>query len=417
MNLSSKERVVVTGMGAFTPLGPNVSALWQNMLNNKTGISVVDLFDITGFRTTVGGLVDKNSLAESCNKLNVPPHDPSVQMAVLAADEALSESGLVVPTLVPTPLDIPVIVGTGAGCNQSFFDGLTGFAAKKVRGLRPTTVPRCLINAAPALISMQFKLTGTNYSISSACASATTAIGNGFRMIRDGYSSQALCCGTEMPFTPFAFGAWNNLRIMSKNPDPAAACRPFAADRDGMVIGEGAGALLLESLTSAQERGASIRGEIIGFGLSSDATHITVPSTDGQVKAMQNAINSAGLSKSEIGFINAHGTATFISDTTEAKSIRQLFGSNTDSIPAGSNKSFFGHLLGASGAVETIVTLLGLENGQVPANLNLQNPDPKCDINLVGGSPMTIESPIAMKNSFGFGGNNAVLILKRWQQN
>ncbi len=204
---------------------------------------------------------------------------------------------------------------------------------------------------------------------------------------------------------------------MSKNPDPAAACRPFAADRDGMVIGEGAGALLLESLTSAQERGASIRGEIIGFGLSSDATHITVPSTDGQVKAMQNAINSAGLSKSEIGFINAHGTATFISDTTEAKSIRQLFGSNTDSIPAGSNKSFFGHLLGASGAVETIVTLLGLENGQVPANLNLQNPDPKCDINLVGGSPMTIESPIAMKNSFGFGGNNAVLILKRWQQN
>jgi len=261
---------------------------------------------------------------------------------------------------------------------------------------------------------MQFKLTGPNYAISSACASATTAIGTGFRMIRDGYAAQALCCGTEMPFTPFAFGAWNNLRIMSKNPDPSAACRPFAADRDGMVIGEGAGALLLESLGGAKRRGADIRGEIRGFGSSSDATHITAPSSDGQVTAMLSAISSADLSPSDVGFINAHGTATPISDATEARSIRTVFGADTDSIPTASSKSFFGHLLGASGAVETIVALLGLECGRVPPNLNLQRPDPQCALNLVGGSPMAIDSPVAMKNSFGFGGNNAVLILKRW---
>jgi 3-oxoacyl-[acyl-carrier-protein] synthase II len=248
----------------------------------------------------------------------------------------------------------------------------------------------------------------------SACAAGTNAIGTAFRQIRNGYSDVVLCGGVDAFLDPFFFGVWNNIPALSRNPDPARACRPFDADRDGLVLGEGAGALVLESLDSAERRGARIRGEVAGYGESSDAGHITHPSVEGQAEAIRRALASAGVAPSEIGFINAHGTATRANDVTESRSIRAALGDAAASIPVASNKSYFGHTLGAAGGIETIVTLLGLEAGKVPPNLNLDNPDPECELCLVGDQPLEIDSPVAMKNSFGFGGGNAVLILKRY---
>jgi 3-oxoacyl-[acyl-carrier-protein] synthase II len=272
-----------------------------------------------------------------------------------------------------------------------------------------------MYNAISSRISMRFKLTGPNYVVVSACTSSTTAIGLGFRMIRDGYADRVLCGGTEAIFEPGVFRAWDSLGVMSRNPDPARACRPFDKDRDGCILGEGAGTLLLESLDNARQRSAGIRAEISGYGESSDTTHITRPNPEGQAQAMRAALSDAGLSPADVGFVNTHGTATESNDLCESQSIRAVLGSAAGTIPAASSKSFVGHLLGASGVVETAVTILGLEAGTVPGNLNLDNRDPRCNLLFVGKEPMTVTSPIAMKNSFGFGGNNAVLIVRRWE--
>jgi len=374
----------------------------------------MDLFEIPGHRTTVAGTIERVALGEIIRQQNLPAQDLCVNLAMLAAHEALVDANLLVPSAAPEAQDIAVVVGTGAACNEAFFDGLVGFSQKGPRGVRPTTVPRCLINAAPAHISMRFRLIGPNYAISSACASSTTAIGVGYRMIRDGYAQRVLCGGAEMPFTPFAYAAWNNLRVMSPNPDPSTASRPFSSRRDGLVIGEAGGAILLESLESAQARDCTIRGEICGFGESSDALHITSPESAGQIRAMQRALDDANLGVSDVDLINAHGTATIISDKTEASSIRTVFGSRADVTPVVSTKSHMGHLLGASGVIETIVSLRSMATGKTPGNRHVAPIDPECNLLLPDETVADIPADVVMKNSFGFGGNNAVLMLRRW---
>jgi len=277
-------------------------------------------------------------------------------------------------------------------------------------------VPRCMANAVSSQISMRFRLTGPNYIVASACASATSAIGIAYRMVKDGAADMVLAGGVDAPFDAFAYGAWNNLGVMSTNPVPEKACRPFDKDRDGCVLGEGAGIMILESMESALNRKARIRGEICGFGESSDALHVTRPNPEGQALAIRKALSSAGMTPADISFINAHGTATEANDECESKSIRLAMGNETDRIPVSANKSYFGHMLGASGAVESIVTLLCLESGIIPPNLNLDNPDPLCNLNFVGKEPLRISASVAMKNSFGFGGNNAVLIMRRFEK-
>ena len=232
-------------------------------------------------------------------------------------------------------------------------------------------------------------------------------------MIRDGYTSQILTGGADAFFEPVTFAAWNNLGVMSKDSDPSRACKPFDAERDGCVLGEGAAALVLEDLEHALARGASIHAEIIGYGESSDARHITSPSAEGQAVAIRAALDCARISPEDTAIINAHGTATKANDETEAASIRDVFGTLTERIPVVSNKSYFGHMLGASGAAETIASILMLKHGKVTPNLNLQNPDPACPLNLPRGTAIDLEGDIIVKNSFGFGGNNAVLVIKR----
>ena len=413
--MAERRKVVVTGIGAITPLGLDEATFWRNMLSGVCGVRTIRSFDTKDYKTTVGGEVDSEALLALLQARGMVSSDRTVDMALLASVQALEQAGMLRGGPPYSPAEIATIFGTGAGASHSLYNTFTSFSQKGVRGMRPTSVPRCMANSITAQISMKFRLTGPNYVIVSACTSSTVAIGIAFRMIRDGYADKVLCGGADAAFDPFVFGGWNNLGVMSRNPDPARACRPFDSARDGCVLGEGAGALLLESLDSAVARSAHIRAEICGYGESSDAEHMTSPSAEGQARCMKDALASAGITPDQIGFINAHGTGTRANDECESRSIRMALGKAADGIPVGANKSFFGHLLGACGVIEFIATILGLENRKVPPNLNLDNPDPACSLQLVGKNAMELASPVAMKNSFGFGGNNTVLIAKRWE--
>ena len=407
----SRRRVVVTGMGIASALGINEPTVWENLQAGKTGIGKLRSLDTSPFKVSIGAEVPEGLVEEKLKQLKRRPVDRSLDLAIVAAQGALDQAGLLNDGFATEPQDIAVIFGTGTGSAQSMHAGFQTYHEKGAGSLRPTTVPRCMYNAISAGLSLHFKLTGPNYVIVSACTSATNAIGVAFRMIRDGYADTVLCGGADGFFDPFHFGTWNNIGALSRIPDPIAACRPFSADREGTVLGEGSGAFVLESYDKATARGARIRGEILGYGESSDATHITAPSAEGQAKAMRTALADANIQPSDIGLINAHGTATPQNDACESKSVRSVFGDAADTVPVVANKSYFGHTLGASGALESIATFLALENETATPNLNLDNPDTECDLNLVGSEPVSIKRAPAMKNSFGFGGGNGVLIL------
>jgi 3-oxoacyl-[acyl-carrier-protein] synthase II len=411
----SERRVVVTGIGVATAIGLDEKSVWSEMMAGRSGIGPLRAFDAAEYKVQIAAQVDDELLAGRLRELNRRPVDRAHDLALVVAAQALEQSGLIAGPPPYHRQDVSVIFGTGVGSAESHYTAFSAFSNKGVRGLRPTTVPRCMYNAISAGISIHFGLTGANFVIVSACAAGTNALGTAFRQVRDGHADIVLAGGVDAFFDPFFFGVWNNLGVLSKIPDPDRACRPFDADRDGLVLGEGSGALILESLESAERRGARIRGEVMGYGESSDASHITSPSVEGQATAMRRALESAELAPSEVGFVNAHGTATHTNDACESSSIRAVLGDAADTVPVASNKPFFGHTLGAAGAIETVVTLLGLEAGQVPRSLNLDTPDPDCDLCFVGDEPLSIESPVAMKNSFGFGGGNAVLILKRYR--
>jgi len=415
MTAGEKRRVVVTGLGVATALGFDEQSLWSNLLAGRCGIRRIANIDVAGCRTTVGSEIDNADLAQALAAEQLAPSDRLLDFALLAAGQALRQAGLIGAGPHFAPGDAGVIFGTGAGFCHGTYETYLAFAQKGARGPRPSAVPRCMANALSAQLSMHFRLLGPNYVIVCACTSATTAIGTAFRLVRDGEADAVLCGGAEAIFDAATFAAWNNLGVMSRNPDPLRACRPFDAARDGCVLGEGAAALLVESLDGARRRGARIRAEISGYGESSDAEHMTRPSIAGQARAMRAALASAGLSPADIGFINAHGTATRANDTCESASIRAALGSAAERVPVASNKSFFGHLLGACGAAETVVAILGLEQGKVPPNLNLETPDPECNLRLVGAAALDLPASVVMKNSFGFGGSNAVLILRRWE--
>lgn len=412
--MSAARQVVVTGMGVVTALGFDEKSLWQRLMAGETGIHRITQIDVSEYKMQNGAEVDSEQLAAELALRKIHAMDRTVDMGILASAKALEQADLIVGEPPYEKRDIGTLFATGAGNGHSVFEAFMRFEEMRVKGIRPTTVPRCMANSTSAQISMRFGLTGPNYMFICACSSATVAIGTAFRQIRDGYADVVLCGGTEAIFDLATFGAWNKLGVLSKNPDPDTACRPFDRDRDGTVLGEGAGALVLESAEHAAARNASIRAEVIGYGEGSDAAHITRPDSAGQVATIQRSLATAEIEPGDVGFINAHGTATKSNDACESESIRTAFGDAADGIPVASSKSFIGHLLGASGAVESVIAILGLEQQRVPPNLNLDNPDPLFDLSYVGSEPLTIDSPVAVNNSFGFGGNNAVLIFKRW---
>lgn len=414
--MSDKNRVVITGLGAVSAYGFGEQVIWDNMVARKTGISTIKHLDTSELKTTVGATVDRDALQDALRELRIRYTDITVDSAIYAADMALKQAGLIGGAPPYEPQQIATLIGTGIGSAESYYASVKSYINKGARGVRPTTVPRCMANAVSSQIAIRYRLMGPNYVITSACASSTNAIGVGYRMVKDGYIDKALCGGSDTIFDPLMMIAWDRLGIMSKNQDPVKSCRPFDSERDGCVIGEGAATLILESLESAQTRGAKIRAEVCGYGESSDAKHITTPDPEGQAKSICAALESADVSPDQIGYINGHGTATKANDSSESAAIRIAFGDEADVVPTGSTKSYFGHLLGGSGAIETIGTVLTLENNMIPASLNLDSPDPACDIKFVPCSgSIPLERPYAMKNSFGFGGNNGVLILRKWK--
>jgi 3-oxoacyl-[acyl-carrier-protein] synthase II len=412
--MSNRRRVVVTGFGLVTAIGNDEKSVWENMLAGRTGVRKVQHHDLSTNHVHNGGEVDSAAL-EASQPPGLRRADRCLKFAFEASRQALSAAGRLVWPPQETQ-DIGSIWGCGAGQTQVLQDAHKCFFEKGPKGMRPSTIPNGMANSLAANISIAFQLAGTNYVIASACTSASNAIGVAFRMISEGHADAVLCGGADTPFNGFHYACWNNLGVLSKIPEPERALRPFAADRDGTLLGEGAGVLLLESLEAARKRGARIRGEVVGYGESSDATHITGPSVAGQAKAIRAALASAGLEPSAIGYINTHGTGTDANDATESEAIREAMGAAADTIPVGAMKSYFGHTLGASGAVEGIGTLLALEQQVIPPNLNLENPDPACRLNLIGSQPVPLTSEYAMKNSFGFGGGNAVLILRRFSE-
>lgn len=412
MSPSSPVRVAVTGLGLVSAVGLDERAVWSCFLEGRSGIAEIRGFDVSDNAVRNGAEVDLEAFdrrPQISQARKLRRADRTVRFAVEATRQALDQADLLGEA--DEPRDIANIWGCGCGPAGTLYDAHRRFSSRGPAGMRPSTVPNCMANSVSAEVSIRFRLTGTNQVIVSACTSSTNAIGTAFRMIRDGYAETALCGGVDAFFDPFYYGVWNNLGVLSRIPEPERALRPFDSGRAGTLLGEGAGALVLERWTRAERRGARVRGEILGYGESSDASHITGPAVAGQVAAMRAALADAAVPAEAIGYVNAHGTGTEANDATESRSIHEALGSAAEGIPVGAMKSFFGHTLGASGALESIATLLALEAGVLPPNLNLERQDPDCRLKLLGPRPDSRPVELAMKNSFGFGGGNGVLIL------
>ena len=409
----SRRRVAVTGMGIVSAIGCDQESVWSSLMAGETGIRKIQSFDASENKVQIGAEIDDEELMPLLKARKVRKKDRMVAMGLEAAGQALEQAALVRDEPPYDPQEIAVFMGSAVGPAETLHQGHQRFVAKGPKGMRPTSVPNFMANSLSSSISLHYRLTGTNQVIVSACTSAVNAIGLAFRQVADGYVDGAICGGSDAGFDPFYFSAWNNLGVFSKIEDPKRAYRPFDRARAGCLLGEGAGVLALEEWERAEARGATILGEVVGYGETSDALHVTSPDQAGQVRAIRAALDEAGISPEEIGYVNAHGTATEANDACESQSIREVFGPHADVARVGSSKSYFGHLLGASGAVETVVTLQALQKGIVPSNLNLDDPDPECNVRLVGGTPEECETEYAMKNSFGFGGGNGVLILRR----
>jgi len=404
-------RVVVTGMGVATSLGVGVDESWRRLLKGECGIRRLRAIDPTPYRTQNASEVDDDAVLAALATLGQRPQERTSDLALVAAAQALDGAGL------PMPADqdnsMGVMLGTGGGCANALYAAYHGFFAKGPRGIRPTAVPRTMFNAISSRLSLVFGLRGPNFMIVSACSSSATAIGIAFRTLRHGYADTILCGGAECMLEPVTYGAWDNLGVLSRISDPQTCCRPFDKGRKGFILGEAAGMLVLETLDEARRRGRAVHAEVVGYAETSDATHITRPNAAGQAAAIRGVLASAALSPDEIGFVNAHGTATEVSDVCESSAIRAALGPATDHVPVVSNKSALGHLIGASGAVEAIMSILALRDQTLPPNLNLDDPDERCDLCLVGGEAAPFNSSVALSHSFGFGGHNVALALRR----
>ena len=412
-----ERRVVITGLGAITPIGNNVFDFWNNTKQGVCGISEIDserYFDTTDFTVKIAGTVDGFDVDEYIGKKDAKRMDRFTHLAIKAADEAMEDSKLDMKELDATR--VGVIVGSGIGGNKTIEDQVTNLVNKGPRRVSPFYIPSSIINSVAGTLSMRFGTKGISASVVTACASGSSAIGDAYRQIKHGYLDVALAGGTEAAVLPSSIAGFANMKALSTTVDIKKASIPFDKNRNGFVLAEGAGIVVLESLESAQNRGAFIYAEIVGYGATSDAYHITAPSPDGEgaARAMQNAISEANINASEIGYINAHGTSTPINDKTETKAIKLCFGDLANKIPVSSTKGMTGHLLGAAGAVESIVCIKTINDSFIPATIGLEIADEECDLDYVPGEGRNQEVNYAMTNSLGFGGHNVSLIFKKW---
>jgi 3-oxoacyl-[acyl-carrier-protein] synthase II len=412
---SVARRVVITGIGLVTPLGTGTSQTWEALVNGRSGIARITHFDASRHASQIAAEVKDFQPEDYFEVKQAKNLDLFVQYALAAAEMAFQDSGL-----EPVESDAPrigVITGCGMG-GLPTIEQYHGILLKKgPRRITPFLIPRIIPNMASGHISMRFNARGPNLALTTACAAGTHAVGEAFRSISYGDCDMAITGGTESVVCPLAVGGFSSMKALStRNDDPEAASRPFDCDRDGFVIAEGAGMLILEELEHARDRGAHIYAEMAGYGQSSDAYHIAAPPENGEGGAlsMQNALNDAGLNPEDIDYINAHGTSTPLNDRCETRAVKTVFGDHAYRLCLSSTKSMTGHMLGGAGGIEAVFTALTLHNGIIPPTVNLENPDPDCDLDYVPNTAREMAVKTAMSNSFGFGGTNAVIIMKRF---
>lgn len=409
----TKRRVVITGMGLVSPLGNTVPAAWEAILAGRSGVSLVDRFLDTPLTTKIAAVVKDFDPSLAMDSKLERRTDLFVQFALEAGRQALLDSGLTVSEALADRAG--VAVGSGIGGLPWIERNYDMMLRSGPRKISPFFIPGAIVNMAAGLLSMQYNLRGPNIAIVTACTTGAHNIGHAARMIAYGDADVMLAGGTEMATSELGVGGFAAARALSsRNDDPEKASRPWDVDRDGFVLGEGAGVLVLEEYTHATQRGATIYAELVGFGMSADAYHMTAPEPDGKgfIAAMQHALSDAGISADQIGYVNAHGTSTKAGDQIEARAVEQLFGDHAPHLKVSSTKSMTGHLLGAAGAVEAIFTILALRDQIAPPTINLDQPDEGCNLNFVPYTPQPCAMRYALSNSFGFGGTNGTLVFK-----
>ncbi len=410
-----KRRAVVTGLGVVTPLGRAIEVFWDRLVRGESGIGPVTLFDVSGFRVQFGGQVPWDPEKENiANAKEVRRLDRYAQFAIAAAIDAVADAGIEFPK--EDPYRCGVAIGSGIGGLNEFESQHERLLTKGVDKVSPFFIPKLLLNIASGHVSTMFGAKGTNIAAATACASASNSIGSALRAIQYGDADVMLTGGSEAALTPMGLAGFQNMRALSfRSEAPQQASRPFDADRDGFVLSEGAGVVVLEELEHAQRRGARIYGELTGYGASGDAGHITQPDEEGSgaSRAMTMALRDAGLAPDAVEYINAHGTSTPLGDAAETVAVKRVFGPHAKRLALSSTKSQLGHTLGASGGIELVVCALTLNRGVIAPTINLETPDPVCDLDYTPRVAREANIRIAMSNNFGFGGHNASLILSR----
>ena len=402
-------------MGAVSPFGLAVRHLWNSIVAGKSGISTISKFDTTNFSVKIGGEVKGLDLENFFNRKELSRLDDFAIYAIVAAEEALINADLQEGT--PNMDRFGVILGSGVGGLTTMEKQNRKMINRGPRAVSPFFIPMFIPDIAPGHISIRWGMKGPNYSVVSACASATNAIGDAYRLIQSNDADIILTGGSEAAITPIAYAGISNMRSLSiNNENPEKASKPFDKNRDGFVMGEGAGILILEEAEHAIARNAKIYGEVSGYGATGDAYHITAPSPGGEgaVRAMKRAINNSKIMEKDVDYINAHGTSTPFNDKNETNAIREVFGLHAQNISISSTKSMTGHLLGASGGIEAIICTLSIMENKIPPTINYETPDPECNLNYTPNITAERKVDVVMSNSFGFGGHNAVIILKKW---
>jgi len=414
---SENNRVVVTGIGVLSPLGLNAATTWEGLIAGKSGIDYITLFDPKLHETKFAGEVKGFEPTNYMSHKDARRMDRFAQLAVATSREAVEQAGIKINP--NNQNNIGVIVGTGAGGLITLSQQLQVMLQEGPDRVSPFLAPMMGTDMASAQVSILLGVKGPNFCTTSACSSGSDAIGVAYETVKRGDAQVMLTGGSEAIVTPIGIAAFNaNKALSTRNNEPQKASRPFDAERDGFVLGEGAGILILEDLASAQSRGAKILAEIVAYGATADAYHITAPieSGEGAAKAMQIALEKARLKPTEIDYINAHGTSTPLNDKTETKAIKTVFGDYAYKIPISSTKSMIGHLLGGAGAVEAAITIMVIQNGIIPPTINLTHPDPECDLDYVPNIARRAKVTTAMSNSFGFGGHNSVLVFREYSK-
>lgn len=408
-------RVVVTGYGVISPLGQTVSALWENIKEGKSGITKLEAEEFSGINTQIAGSIADFDATQYMDKKELSKYDLFIQYALAASQQALEQANINMEQVDKERLG--VYIGSGIGGIETILANHQAMLDNGPRKVSPFMVPMMISNMAAGIIAIKTGFKGPSFSPVSACATGNQAIGEAFLNIRHGYADGILAGGAEAPINPLSFAGFSRMKAMStRNDAPEQASRPFDSHRDGFVMSEGAGVVFLEEYEHAKQRGATILGEIVGYGVTTDAFHITAPDFTGAANAMKLALNMGDIDVTAVDYINAHGTSTPEGDKSETKAIKSVFGEHAYQLKVSSTKSMTGHLFGAAGGIEAIITLKSIMEGIIPPTINYETPDPECDLNYVPNEALHQTVNIALSNGFGFGGHNAVLAFKKFEE-